>query len=181
MELLRWSKTLKLVYYSSLTTFLVEANKQLAGIYDQVVLAQLQNELRGSNDVFKRLKLGDASQKRQLERIPRLGYDALDGMELTQVNALASNMSDSYRNVLHCAYKQPKNGTLRLIPEVQAIFQESRDLDEIEYYWLEWRQRTGLATRDQFVALMKLYKNTAQLNGYPRAEDYWFRSLDQKS
>ncbi|XP_033236370.1 angiotensin-converting enzyme-like [Drosophila pseudoobscura] len=189
---------------STLTTFLVEANQQLAGIYDQVVLAQLQNELRGSNDIvallemeiadekllnylkslmahlakFKRLKLGDATQKRQLERIPRLGYNALDGMELAQVYALASNMSDSYRNVLLCAYKQPGNCTLRLIPEVQAIVQESRDLDEIEYYWYEWRKQTGLATRDQFVAFMELYKKTAQLNGYPRAQDYWFRSLE---
>ncbi|SPP82519.1 angiotensin-converting enzyme [Drosophila guanche] len=189
----------------TLADFLAAANQQLAAIYDQSVLAQLQSELRGPNDVvalleleiadekllnyvktltrraakFKRLQLGDASQKRQLARMPQLGYEALNAMELSQVYAMASSMGDSYRNVKLCAYKQPGNCTLRLIPEVQAIVQQSRDLDEIEYYWFEWRQRTGLATRGPFVAFMELYKKTAQVNGYPRAEDYWFRSLEK--
>uniref|UniRef100_A0A0R3NXA0 Uncharacterized protein n=1 Tax=Drosophila pseudoobscura pseudoobscura TaxID=46245 RepID=A0A0R3NXA0_DROPS len=48
---------------STLTTFLVEANQQLAGIYDQVVLAQLQNVLRGSNDIVALLEMEIADEK----------------------------------------------------------------------------------------------------------------------
>ncbi|KAH8353754.1 hypothetical protein KR059_004174, partial [Drosophila kikkawai] len=187
-----------------LETFLKDANQQLAVIYDQAVLAQLLHELRGPNDLvalleievtdnklvkyvrtlstrkakFRRLGLGDDLQRRQLSKLPLLGYEALPSRDLRRVYELASNMSDNYRNVKLCAYKQPDNCTLRLIPEVQSIVQGSRDLDEIEYYWFEWRRRTGLATRYQFVAFMDLYKKTAKLNGYPRAEDYWFRSLE---
>ncbi|KAH8287896.1 hypothetical protein KR018_006541, partial [Drosophila ironensis] len=188
----------------ALDSFLNETNQQLGVIYDQAVLAQLLNELRGPNDLvallevevtdekllkyvktlttrkakFKRLGLGDARQRRLLAKFPPLGYEALPQRDLDRVYALASNMSDNYKNVKLCAYKQPSNCTLRLIPEVQAIVQASRDLEEIEYYWFEWRNRTGIATRPQFVAFMDLYKKTAQLNGYPRAEDYWFRSLE---
>ncbi|XP_037711430.1 angiotensin-converting enzyme [Drosophila subpulchrella] len=188
----------------TLDRFLNETNQQLAVIYDQAVLAQFLNELRGPNDLvalleievtddkllkyvrtlmtrkakFKRLGLGDSRQRRLLSKFPQLGYEALNDRDLKRVYALASNMSDNYHNVKLCAYKQPENCTLRLIPEVQSIVQGSRDLDEIEYYWFEWRRRTGLATRSQFVAFMDLYKKTAQLNGYPRAEDYWFRSLE---
>ncbi|EDW51699.1 angiotensin-converting enzyme [Drosophila sechellia] len=189
---------------ATLERFLNETNQQLAVIYDQAVLAQLLNELRGPNDLvalleievtddklikyvrtlttrkakFKRLGLGDSQQRRLLGKIPQLGYEALSGRDLKLVYALASSMSDNYHNVKLCAYKQPGNCTLRLIPDVQSIVQGSRDLDEIEYYWFEWRSRTGLATRSQFVDFMDLYKKTAQLNGYPRGEDYWFRSLE---
>ncbi|XP_017108669.2 angiotensin-converting enzyme [Drosophila bipectinata] len=190
-----------------LETFLNETNHQLAVIYDQAVLAQLLSELRGPNDLvalleievtdekllkfvrtlttrkakFKRLGLGDAHQKRQLAKFPQLGYEALPSRDLDRVYALASKLSDNYKNVNLCAYRQPSNCSLRLIPEVQSIVQASRDLEEIEYYWFEWRNRTGLATRPQFIAFMELYKKTAQLNGYPRAEDYWFRSLELKA
>ncbi|KAH8410152.1 hypothetical protein KR009_007031, partial [Drosophila setifemur] len=188
----------------SLDSFLNETNQHLAVIYDQAVLAQLLSELRGPNDLvalleievtddkllryvrtltnrkakFKRLGLGDSRQRRLLSKFPQLGYEALTERELDRVYALASNLSENYKNVKLCAYKQPTNCTLRLIPEVQSIVQGSRDLEEIEYYWFEWRNRTGLATRPQFVAFMELYKKTAELNGYPRSEDYWFRSLE---
>lgn len=191
----------------SLADFLDEVNQQLAALYDQEGLALLQNELHGPNDIsallqaeaaneklltyvksqstrvakFKRIQLGDALQRRQLERMPRLGYEALGDMELNQIYALAANMSNSYQRVKLCAFRHPYNCTLRLIPEVQRVVQESRNLQEIEYYWLEWRRSIGLATRKQFVAFMELYKKSAKLNGFSHAEDYWFSNLDLSS
>ncbi|XP_034473943.1 angiotensin-converting enzyme [Drosophila innubila] len=87
-------------------------------------------------------------------------------------------MSNSYHRVKMCAFRQPRNCTLTLIPDVQRLVQGSHNIEEIEYYWLEWRRSTGLATRQQFVAFMDLYKKTAQLNGFVHAEDYWFRNLE---
>ncbi|EDW57558.1 angiotensin-converting enzyme [Drosophila virilis] len=188
----------------SLAAFLSDVNQQLSVIYDQEQLAFLQNELHGPNDLvallqaelahekllkylgsiskrvakFKRLRLGDALQRRQLQRMPQLGYEALSGAEVVQIYELAANMSDSYQNVQLCAYKQPLNCTLRLIPDVQRVVQQSRNLEEIEYYWLEWRRRTGLATRQQFVHFMELYKKTAKANGFSQAQDYWFHQLE---
>lgn len=189
---------------SSLAAFLDVVNKQIAAVYDQEGLALLQNELNGRHDVFaqqqaeiayekllryvksqstrvakfKRLHLGDALQRRQLERMPHLGYEALGGLEANQLYALTANMSNNYQRVKLCAFRQPHNCTLRLIPDVQQLVQDSRNLEEIEYYWLEWRRSTGLATRQQFVAFMELYKKTAKLNGFVNPEDYWFRNLE---
>ncbi|KAM8715212.1 hypothetical protein ACLKA7_002284 [Drosophila subpalustris] len=188
----------------NLAAFLKEVNQQIALVYDEEGLALLQNELHGRNDVdalqqaeivnekllryvksqstrvakFKRLQLGDALQRRQLERMPILGYEALGGVEVNQLYALAANMSDSYQRLKLCAFRQPYDCTLSLIPDVQRVVQESSNLEEIEYYWLEWRRITGLATRRQFVSFMELYKKTAKLNGFVHAEDYWFRNLE---
>lgn len=189
----------------SVGTFLAEVNQNLGILYDQESQALLEIELNDPNTnqvafmkaqlaneklqsyvtnlssrvaKFKRLHLGDALQRRQLERIPKLGYEALGGAEVEEVYALVANMSDSYRRVKLCAYMQPQNCTLRLIPEVQSIVQQSRNLKEIEYYWFEWRLRTGLASRAPFVSFMELYKKTAKLNGFSSAEDYWFRQLE---
>ncbi|XP_030377148.1 angiotensin-converting enzyme [Scaptodrosophila lebanonensis] len=189
---------------ATLAAFLNETNDKLAAAYDQEVLGELRNELQGPNDLiallqveianeklinyvksitprakkYVRLKLGDAVQRRQLEKIPQLGYEMLPEKELRNIYALTSNMSENYHNVHLCAFGQPQNCTLKLIPDVQQILHESQNLKEIEYYWFEWRRCTGLATRSQFVAFMELYKKTAQLNGYAHAEDYWFRSLE---
>lgn len=187
----------------SLATFLDEVNQRLGLLYDQEQLALLETELNGSSNdqllllqaneklqsyvtnlnsrvaKFKRLHLGDALQRRQLERMPKLGYEALAGAEVDEVYALLANMSDSQRRVKLCAYKQPQNCTLQLNPEVQSILQQSLNLQEIEYYWLEWRRRAGLASRAQYVGFLELYKKTAKLNGFIRAEDYWFRQLEQ--
>ncbi|KAH8378414.1 hypothetical protein KR093_011248, partial [Drosophila rubida] len=189
---------------SGLAAFLSEINQQLAAVYDEEVLALMKSELRGHNvstallqaglaneklinyvktqhsrvAKYKRLHVGDALQRRQLERMPQLGYEALGDTEANQLYALAGNMSNSCQRVALCAYRQPHNCTLRLIPDVQRVVQETQDLQEIEYYWLEWRRAAGLAKRRQFVAFMELYQKTAKLNGYVHAEDYWFRQLE---
>ncbi|KAH8400528.1 hypothetical protein KR222_002982, partial [Zaprionus bogoriensis] len=189
---------------AGLSSFLAEVNQRLGIVYDQESLALLENELRGPHNMpllteaqlaneklqsyvkslvprvakFKRLHLGDALQRRQLDRVPRPGYEALNGEELQLLYALAANMSDSYHRVKLCAYRQPHNCTLRLIPEVQSIVQHTKNLEEIEYYWHEWRRRTGLPVRSQFVSFWELYKKAAKLNGFERAEDYWFRQLE---
>ncbi|KAH8274068.1 hypothetical protein KR044_009466, partial [Drosophila immigrans] len=188
----------------SLAAFLSEINQQLGAVYDVEVLALMKSELRGHNDStalmqaglanekllsyietqhsrvakYKRLHVGDALQRRQLERMPQLGYEALGDMEANQLYALAANMSNSWQRVKLCAYGQPHNCTLRLIPDVQRVVQESANPEEIEYYWLEWRRTAGLAKRQQFVAFMELYKKTARLNGFVHAEDYWFRQME---
>ncbi|XP_001988363.2 angiotensin-converting enzyme [Drosophila grimshawi] len=189
---------------SSLAAFLSDVNQQLSTLYDQEQLALFRNELDGPNDLmallqaelanekrmsylksissrvakFKRLGWGDALQRRQLQRMPQPGYEALAADEVAQVYQLAANMSENYHNVKLCAYKQPYNCTLKLIPDVQSVVQQSRNLEEIEYYWLEWRRCTGLPTRQQFVNFMQLYKKTAKLNGFQQPADYWFRHLE---
>ncbi|EDW75767.2 uncharacterized protein Dwil_GK15021 [Drosophila willistoni] len=193
-----------LVLGESLTEFLNEANHNLALAYDQEVLAQLQHEIQGPNDLvallqieianerlmkyinylnnkgkkFKKIEVENLKQRRLLSMLPQLGYEALTGMELRRIYSLSANMSESYKNVKLCAYENRKNCTLSLIPDVQTIVQESKNIDEIEYYWYEWRRSTGLSTRSQFVEFMELYKKTARLNGYLQAEDYWFRGLE---
>ncbi|XP_060649932.1 angiotensin-converting enzyme [Drosophila nasuta] len=189
---------------SNLAIFLSEINQQLGAIYDEEILALMKSELSGQSDStallqaslanekllsyvkgqhsrvakYKRLHVGDALQRRQLERISQLGYEALGDVEVNHLYALAANLSNISQRVKLCAYREPTNCSLRLIPDVQKLVQESTNLDEIEYYWLEWRRAAGLSKRHQFVAFMELYQKSAKLNGFVHAEDFWFRQLE---
>lgn len=171
--------------------FLDVINHHLAVLYNREVLANWQNEIKGPNDLiamlqseiatqqimrfihaintkvmkFKRIALENENLKRQLSLIPEVGYEVLPLEDLELLYAVTTNMSDIYKNVKLCSYRDLENCDLRLIPEVQHILHSTNDVREIEYYWLEWRRKTGVAARDDFKMFVELYRKTAKMNG----------------
>ena len=41
---------------------------------------------------------------------------------------------------------------------------KSRNWDELQYTWLEWRRRTGIQMKDLYQQLVQLNNDAAQLN-----------------
>lgn len=174
-----------------ISKFLEDVNHRLAILYNKEVLANWQNEIKGPNDLiamlqseiatqeimryirsiagkvakFKRLPVESNELKRQLSLIPEVGYEVLPIEDLELLYAVTTNMSDIYKNAKLCSYKDRSQCDLPLIPKVQNILHSTEDVQEIEYYWLEWRQKTGIAARDDFKRFVELYRKTAKLNG----------------
>ncbi|XP_055852108.1 angiotensin-converting enzyme [Episyrphus balteatus] len=127
---------------------------------------------------FKRVKVTNPHLQRQLKQIPDPGYDALDDSDQMQIHEIVGNMSEIYKNVGLCSFADPNNCTLRLIPEVQEIIQDSTNVEELKYYWLEWREKTGSKSKYSFEKFVDLYRKTANLNGYSSPSDFWLRDIE---
>ncbi|XP_036216019.2 angiotensin-converting enzyme [Bactrocera oleae] len=189
------------------TKFLANVNQNLATLYNREVLANWQLEVKGPNDLyallqseltseeimnyvesiapncakFKRLNIGNPQQQRQLSQIPERGYEALSPADLKLMYIVTKNMGDIYKNTKLCSFHDRKQCNLTLIPAVQNILHNSNDVAEIEYYWLEWRRKTGMPAKQDFVSFIELYRKTAQLNGFSKPSEFWYKDLEENS
>lgn len=69
-----------------------------------------------------------------------------------------------YNGAEICAYNEPFKCGLRLQPHLTTIMARSRDWDELQHVWSEWRRHTGLKFRDLYEQLVDLTNQAARLN-----------------
>lgn len=69
-----------------------------------------------------------------------------------------------YNTAEVCAYNEPFKCGLHLQPELQYIMSHSRDWDELQHIWTEWRRNTGRRVRDLYEQLVDLTNQAARLN-----------------
>ena len=51
-------------------------------------------------------------------------------------------------------------------PGVSKIMSKSRDPEELQYYWEQWREQTGEKMVDLYKQYIDLYNEAAELNGF---------------
>lgn len=81
-----------------------------------------------------------------------------------QYNRLINDMLAVYNTAEICAYNEPFKCGLHLQPELQFIMSHSRDWDELQHVWTEWRRNTGRRIRDLYEQLVDLTNQAARLN-----------------
>ncbi|CAG2064501.1 unnamed protein product, partial [Timema podura] len=69
-----------------------------------------------------------------------------------------------YDTATICAYNDPFKCGLKLEPELTVIMARSRDWDELQYVWAEWRRKSGQKIRDLYEQLVELSNQAAKLN-----------------
>lgn len=135
---------------------------------DMKLSADLKAYIKDLNEVLVNTDVNiieDRNLRRQLKKIPGLGYYILEAGELAELSNATLEMTEIYKTVNLCSYQHRNVCNLTLIPHVQDIIHMSNDIKEIEYYWLEWRVKTGSSIRDKFQKFVELYRKTALLNG----------------
>ena len=55
---------------------------------------------------------------------------------------------------------------LSFSPDVKIIMSKSRDPEELQYYWEQWREQTGQKYLDHYKQYIDLYNEAAELNGF---------------
>jgi peptidyl-dipeptidase A len=83
---------------------------------------------------------------------------------ISQYNRLINDMLAVYNTAEICAYNEPFKCGLHLQPELQFIMSHSRDWDELQHIWTEWRRNTGRRIRDLYEQLVDLTNQAARLN-----------------
>lgn len=81
-----------------------------------------------------------------------------------QYNRIINDMLAVYNTAETCAYNEPFRCGLRLQPDLQNIMSHSRDWDELQHVWAEWRRNTGRRIRDLYEQLVDLTNQAARLN-----------------
>ncbi|XP_063823944.1 angiotensin-converting enzyme [Ostrinia nubilalis] len=115
----------------------------------------------------------DYSTFRQLRLLSIIGPSALPPDQLDRYNRLINDMLAVYNTAEICAYNEPFKCGLHLQPELQFLMSHSRDWDELQHVWTEWRRNTGRRIRDLYEQLVDLTNQAARLNNFTDASAYW--------
>ncbi|CAH2267102.1 jg8363 [Pararge aegeria aegeria] len=131
---------------------------------------------RGLWEAAQQVPLGairDFSSFRQLRMLSIIGPAALPPDQLDRYNRIINDMLAVYNNADICAYNEPFKCGLHLQPDLQFIMSHSRDWDELQHVWTEWRRNTGRRIRDLYEQLVDLTNQAARLNNFTDASAYW--------
>ena len=84
---------------------------------------------------------------------------------LFRYNKVTNDLAKIYSTAKVPMYGNP-NKLIGLEPDITLIMRESRDPDELEHYWTEWRKATGNKMRDLYLEYITLTNEAARVNGY---------------
>jgi peptidyl-dipeptidase A len=115
---------------------------------------------------FRLNEIQDHVIKRKLELFSSsIGTSVLETKDLDQFNKIVTAMTKTYSTAKVPSYKD-KSKLLSLSPELSLIMSKSCDLDELEYYWTQWRDKSGAKIRDMYKDYIKLNNKAAKMNGF---------------
>ena len=84
---------------------------------------------------------------------------------LRQLNLIQADLGDIYSKAKICSYKSKGECNLELEPDLTLLLKESRDYDELKYYWTEWRNASGKKMRSKYLRYVDLSNENANKNG----------------
>ncbi|XP_054740229.1 angiotensin-converting enzyme [Anastrepha obliqua] len=68
---------------------------------------------------------------------------------------------------------------LAYYPDIQKIFQQSNDSDELKYYWETWREKNLVWSSVNFYTIVEAFQKAAKILDIPVLE-FWFRCYNNK-
>ncbi|XP_066994764.2 angiotensin-converting enzyme [Anabrus simplex] len=151
----------------------ISPDTQLNAVRSQLEYGDFQRALW---DIVRKIpadQLQDPRLARQLHFLSVVGPSALPPEQLERYNRLINDMLTVYYRASICAYNAPFRCGLTLEPALTLIMARSRDWDELQHVWVEWRRQTGQKMRDLYEQLVDLSNEAARLNGLRDYADYW--------
>ena len=125
-------------------------------------------KLRREAKTFNAKSIFDPDLSRKLSKISMIGVSALPQDKLERYKQLSNDMAKIYKTVKIPAYNNRKK-LLTMKPDIARIMAESRNPDELAYYWTEWRKFTGKSMKHKFIELAELANEAGRLNGFTSA------------
>ncbi|XP_061410805.1 angiotensin-converting enzyme-like [Lethenteron reissneri] len=119
----------------------------------------------------------DEGVTRQLKKISQIGTAALPETELKEYNEIVSRMETAYSVAKVCQGET----CIPLDPDITAIMAESRNYDELLYYWQGWRDASGRKMRKDYVRYVELSNQAAIANGFPDNGAQWRSAYDTET
>lgn len=93
-------------------------------------------------------------------------------------------MSSIYAGATVCKYGEKpseKCTKFTLDPEISDRMAESRDYEELKYYWKSWHDNSGKKMREDYKSYIQLLNNAALANGFSDAGKWWQSRFEDKN
>lgn len=113
---------------------------------------------------FKTDQLTNATLKRRIKKLAKLGYAALPADQFKELLGAIASMESNYAKAKFCAYGDTTKCDLSLDPELTEIFANHREPEELKYYWVQWYNATGAPVRESFQKYVELNRQAALRN-----------------
>ncbi|KAB0802038.1 hypothetical protein PPYR_04224 [Photinus pyralis] len=162
----------------NLATDLGNPDKQKAQL--QASLESAEFDKKYWTTVFQNLNVNDYKDealKRQLKSLKMIGSAALDEKKLTQLINTQNKMQNIYSTAKICPFDKQKcvlaKEGLSLEPHIEDVMARSRDYDELQYVWKEWRDATGKKMKDSYKTYVTLSNEVAVANGFKNTGEMW--------
>ncbi|XP_050313314.1 angiotensin-converting enzyme [Anthonomus grandis grandis] len=115
----------------------------------------------------------DERTYRQIRFYSVVGPSALSPDQLDRYNRLINDMLAIYNTASVCSFNDHFHCGLRLEPNLNKIMAKSRNWDELQHVWTEWRRQTGQKMKDLYEQMVKLSNVAAKLNNFTNTAEYW--------
>ncbi|XP_029165808.1 angiotensin-converting enzyme-like [Nylanderia fulva] len=100
------------------------------------------------------------------------GRSSLTDDKFNEINHLIAEMKEIYNKIKVCPYKQTdENGCNLNVDNINKIMAQSKDYDELLYYWHAWHEATGPKLQNKYLRYVQLANLAANLNGFADAGD----------
>ncbi|XP_058122547.1 angiotensin-converting enzyme-like [Anopheles ziemanni] len=120
----------------------------------------------------------DEDLKRRVKKLVGLGYSALPVDKFAEILNAVNNMKENYAKIKVCDYHDRNKCDLALEPELTEILANSRDAEELKYYWQQWYDAAGAPTREDFQKYVDLNGEAAKLNNYATGAESWLAAYE---
>ncbi|XP_063230405.1 angiotensin-converting enzyme [Bacillus rossius redtenbacheri] len=146
---------------------------QEAATASQLQYAAFQRAVKEKLDQITRDEVPDDKLWREIRILTTIGPSALPPHLLDRYNKIINDMLTVFNSATICAYENPFNCGLKLDPDLTLIMARSRDWDELQHVWVEWRRKTGEKVKDLYKQLVDLSNQAARLNKLRDTAEYW--------
>ncbi|KAJ8963018.1 hypothetical protein NQ314_005615, partial [Rhamnusium bicolor] len=182
--------------------FLLVINKKTAENSNKLALANwayasnlteenLQNQLNVATQVAEDIqeiwqqviqydwrRFSDSNLRRQFYKYSVLGEAALPEDKFQKLNKIISDMEAIYSKAKICDFRNTAKCDLALEPELTNILANSRDPEELQHVWLQWRNSVGPKCRSLYNEYVNLTNEAARLNNFTDNSEHWLHDYE---
>lgn len=158
---------------------IIEVNKLVQANWDYVTNLTTDNAIKKKDEQEKyanfcksfALKLlnyhsesfQNETLKRIIKKVTNIGDAMLDRSDFNELKDAIMKMERNYATAKVPSYVNAQQ-LLSLEPEITNIFEESRNPDELKYYWVKWHDLAGKPSKDDFFDYVRLRNKAARAN-----------------
>uniref|UniRef100_A0A182WGJ5 Angiotensin-converting enzyme n=1 Tax=Anopheles minimus TaxID=112268 RepID=A0A182WGJ5_9DIPT len=146
-----------------------------------VARAVFMKEVASSLKKYDYESFSDEDLKRKIRKLTKLDYAVLPEDKFAEMQGAISRMQVNYAKTKVCDYRNTSKCDLALEPELTEIMANSRDPEELKYYWQQWYNAAGAPTREDFQKYVDLNGEAARMNNYTSGAEYWLSAYEDET
>lgn len=137
---------------------------QQANAKEQAGLASFLKQASEELSIYDYKTFENQTLKRLMKNLLIIGDAKLSEEDFRSIENSIENMKTRYAKIKIDGFKDNLK-KFSLEPGITKVFSESRDPEELKYYWTNWYNAAGTPSKHDFFKYVELRNKAAKLNG----------------